>query len=105
MELEKQKKIKYIPLVNFFITVRCMNKAFDEKDVSGSRRTKAYSKMGIIALILTLPRIAISHLFHNESLDIICMWIFSFVLIFLISCVAIDEQEKLNEDFSGQNTN
>jgi hypothetical protein len=98
MEIEKQKKIKYIPLVNFFITVRCMNKAFDEKGVSGGRRTKVYSKMGIIALILTLPRIAINYLFHNEALDIICMWIFSLVIIFLISCVAIDEQEKLNEN-------
>ncbi len=94
MSIIKQKKICYIPIINFCIIMFCWIRMYLKNNVPKSRFIKNLAKIFLLVIIVTIPEIVVSKMLPVEWL-IQCLWYINAYLIMLIpSIIAIKDQEK-----------
>lgn len=93
MSIQKQKVLRFIPIVNFFVCVFSWLKMYRVKNIKQADFLRAMLIMFLVMLLLTLPRIILSVVFKNDMLDSIVFYISLYFYLFGISAVAVADQE------------
>lgn len=98
MSIKTQKNIKYIPIVNFVVIMFCWIKAYAKYSTSVWRVFKPILKVFFVMIIVNIPRFVI----EETAISSLSYWVLYygslFVMLFVISCILIKDQEKLIQE-------
>ena len=95
MSIKVQKILRFIPVVNFvtvFLWIRfCMVSA-----IRPAEYIKYLLKMFLFCIIITIPRIVVSSVLRDPSVDSILTSVSLLLYLWVISFVAVEAQEKMD---------
>lgn len=95
IDLKKQKKIKFIPIVQI-VTVFCWIGFCGRNNVKQSEFFKYALMMAGFMLLTAIPRMILNFIFHNDMLDSILFYISIYPTFLGFSWIAVAAQEKHN---------
>ncbi len=95
MSIKHQKVIRFVPFLNFFVTVFSLIRAYRNNDQAKLVDVFKFVFIGFIAVILVnLPQIILSNIFANTALEWIFTYLSAYITLLVISSLAIFQQEK-----------
>ena len=94
MSIETQKKIKYIPIINFIIMFIWMNKYFQYKTKITSYLRTLLKIIGGF-LLIHIPRMILFYLGTPDIILSVWLWISIYFTFLWIAQVAIRDEERL----------
>ena len=94
MSIVTQKKIKYIPIINFIIMFIWMNKYFQYKTKITSYLRTLLKMFGGL-LLMHIPRMILFYLGTPDIILSVLLWISIYFSFFWIAHVAIKDEERL----------
>ena len=96
MLMKIQKILMFIPVINIITVFIWIFMSFKYKETAKSNYATSF-KMALAAILVNIPRMILSLVFKNDTLDMIAFWVSAYILFFLISLIAVKAQEKLLE--------
>ena len=96
MSIKFQKIIRFVPFVNFFVTYFSLIKAY--RNSNRSRISDIFKIVFVIfisILFVNIPQIILQHFVKSESFNSFLSLISTYVTLFVISSIAIIQQEKI----------
>ena len=97
MSIETQKKIKYIPIINFIIMFIWMNKYFQYKTKITSYLRTLLKMFGGL-LLMHIPRMILFYLGTPDIILSVLIWISVYFFFFWIAHAAIKEERLIAEN-------
>ena len=95
MSIKFQKIIRFVPFVNFFVTGFSLVKAFQDSQNSRVVDIFKFVFVTFVSIILVnIPQMILQHFVRSEFLNLFLSLISSYVTLFVISSLAIMQQEK-----------
>ena len=98
MSIKVQKIIRFVPFVNFFVIGFCLIKKYRESPKSRVIDIFIFGFIMFISMILVnIPQIILQHFVRNEFINLFISLVSSYITLFVISSIAIKQQEKYIE--------
>ena len=95
MSIKFQKIIRFIPFVNFFITGFSLIKLYRSSQKSSVIDTFKFAFLAFISMILVnIPQMIFQNFVENETINLVVSLVSAYVTLFVISSIAIMQQEK-----------
>ena len=103
MSIKFQKIIRFVPFVNFFVTGFSLIKVYRNNQKS---RTIDIFKFGFLMFIsmflVNIPQMILPYFIRNEAFNLFLSLLSAYVTLFVISSIAIMQQEKYISNVDGQ---
>ena len=95
MSIKFQKIIRFVPLVNFFVIGFCLVKVYLSSPKTRVVEIFKFTLVEFVSMILVnIPQMILQHFVKNEVFNLFMSLISVYVTLFVISSIAILQQEK-----------
>lgn len=95
MSIKFQKIIRFVPFVNFFVTGFSLIKVYRRSQKSQVMDIFKFGFLMFISMILVnIPQMILQYFVENEAFNLFLSLISAYVTLFVISSIAIMQQEK-----------